>query len=178
MIKFPRLALYIFPYSVFEENFSKKSEIKYIWVQMPVEVSGMGGPLWAGVQLGLAPRGDVRRGQSCPGPTEVWAAGGGVTARAPQEKSLGMEGSSSPLPLADPWQRRWKPDRALAGRLKKHRAGICDCRPVDAGPHQSRRAKDPPVTTRGDHSPGQPNLHAPRRPARPGCQALSLSLGL
>ena len=65
---------------------------------MPVEVSGMGGPLWAGVQLGLAPRGDVRRGQSCPGPTEVWAAGGGVTARAPQEKSLGMEGSSSPLP--------------------------------------------------------------------------------
>ena len=53
MIKFPHLTIYIFPYSVFEENFSKKSETKYIWVQMPVEVSGMRGPLWAGVWLGL-----------------------------------------------------------------------------------------------------------------------------
>ena len=35
-----------------------------------------------------------------------------------------MEGSSLSLSLADPWQHWWKPGRALAGQLKKHR-GVC-----------------------------------------------------
>ena len=75
---------------------------------------------WPSVGWSLAwpwhPQGTLGGGRAAGGPLKY-----GQLARAPQEKSLGMEGSSLSLPLADPWQRWWKPGRVLAGQLKKHR---------------------------------------------------------
>lgn len=89
-----------------------------------------------------------------------------------------MEGSSLSLPLADPWQHWWKPGRALAGQLKKHRVSMTGVW-GDTGPHQSRRAKDPPVTTCVDPRPKtQPNLHSSKQPSGPTSPELCLSLGL
>ena len=65
--------------------------------------------------------------------------------------------------------------QGLGWPAKETQGSLCDWGLVDTGPHQSRRAKDPPATTRVDHSPGQPNLHASKQPSGPRSQALSLS---
>ena len=118
----------------------------------------------------LAPRGDVRRGQSCRGPTELWGAGQGPSGEGPGDGGEQFV-SLSRRPLAalvEAWQ-------GLGWPAKETQGSLCDWGLVDTGPHQSRRAKDLPATTRVDHSPGQPNLHASKQPSGPRSQALSLS---
>ena len=69
--------------------------------------------------LALAPRGDVRRGQSCRGPTEVWAAGQGPSAEEPGD---GGEQFVSPSrrPLAasvEAWQGLGWPAKETQGSI-------------------------------------------------------------